>query len=107
MTRVSWLSWLSSWVKVVRGLFSPGTSYHPDTEDTEDTEARGAVWAVTLVREGSSTEGRLRTRWWCWSTDLLFRDRIRLSLDLQLSRYLDWDWRDGDRKSSNIFVFWW
>ena len=56
MTRVSWLSWLSSWVKVVRGLFSPGTSYHPDTEDTEDTEARGAVWAVTLVKEGSSTE---------------------------------------------------
>ena len=94
---------------MVRGLSSPGTSYHPDTEDTEgredteDTEDSGEVWAVTLARDWSSTEGLFRMR--CCSTDLLLRDRIRLRRDLQLSPYPDWDC-DGDRKSSNIFVFW-
>ena len=38
MTTVSWGFCSGGWVKVVRGLSSPGTSYHSDTEDTEDTE---------------------------------------------------------------------
>ena len=102
MTAVSWV-FCSLWpgwgeLKLVRGLSSPGTSYHPDTEDTEgreDTE----VCAVTLARDWSSTEGLFSMR--CCSTDLLLRDRIRLSRDLQLSLYLDCD---GDTKSSNIFA---
>ena len=103
MTAVSWVfcSLWAGWgeVKVVRGLSSPGTSYHPDTEDTEDSEDRGEVWAVTLPRDWSSTEGLFSMR--CWSTDLLLRDRIRLSRELQLSLYLDCD---GDTKSSIIFA---